>query len=385
MASMREQRATALRDARAIDARAKSAGRKHTDAELKEIDRLLDEVDRLDKDLVSAAESKARFDALASLNPAAHADGKPAKGFLRLKDASDGVKSVLHEVGLPYSAKSLIAVGSTATNAVVLDDSPVTLGKPATSLFDIIPARFVEGTDQFSYLRQTVRDNNAAPVATGAVKPTSIYTLEKVTDTLKVVAHISEPVPVYWLKDVSSLDKFLRDEMGYGLQVALEDQTVNGNGVDPNLDGVLATSGIQVQAFVTSALVSLRKALTAAETMGYAPNGIAMHPTDWEALELLTTTTGEFLLGAPGEVPIDRVARRVWGLPVALTLSLAAGTALVVSEDSVGIVADPTVSFEYGVVNDDFQRNQVRGRAELRAEVEVTRPAGIVKVALKAA
>ena len=49
-----------------------------------------------------------------------------------------------------------------------------------------------------SYLRQSVRTNAAAPVAVGAVKPTSTYSLESVPVQLQVFAHLSEavdPVP----------------------------------------------------------------------------------------------------------------------------------------------------------------------------------------------
>lgn len=52
------------------------------------------------------------------------------------------------------------------------------------------PARVV--AENFSYLRQTVRTNNAAPVATGALKPTSISTLARVESRLRVIAHLSD-------------------------------------------------------------------------------------------------------------------------------------------------------------------------------------------------
>ena len=49
---------------------------------------------------------------------------------------------------------------------------------------------------------------------------------------------------------------------------------------------VNATSGIQVQAYATSVLTTLRKGLTKLETAGYAAGAIVLHPTDWEGVEL---------------------------------------------------------------------------------------------------
>ena len=51
---------------------------------------------------------------------------------------------------------------------------------------------------EFAYLRQSVRTNNAAVIARGATKPTSVLTTVRVADKLDVVAHLSEGVPRYW-------------------------------------------------------------------------------------------------------------------------------------------------------------------------------------------
>jgi uncharacterized protein (UPF0264 family) len=75
---------------------------------------------------------------------------------------------------------------------------------------------------EFSYLRQTVRTNNAAVVAEGAVKPTSVYTVVKVPNSLVVVAHLSEGIPRFWLIDQVSLETFVDNEMNFGLQLAVE-------------------------------------------------------------------------------------------------------------------------------------------------------------------
>lgn len=59
----------------------------------------------------------------------------------------------------------------------------------------------VPGQPEFAYLRQTVRTNNAAVVAEGAAKSTSVYSLTRSEDKPDVVAHLSEGVPRYWFTD----------------------------------------------------------------------------------------------------------------------------------------------------------------------------------------
>jgi HK97 family phage major capsid protein len=87
-------------------------------------------------------------------------------------------------------------------------------------------------------------------------------------------------------------ERFVADELIYGLRRAVEAQVVAGSGSGANMTGILSTSGIVVQAFATNALTTVRKAITTLEANGYTPGVIALHATDWETIELLTVTSG---------------------------------------------------------------------------------------------
>jgi len=77
--------------------------------------------------------------------------------------------------------------------------------------------------------------------------------------------------------------------------------------------------------------------------------------------------------------PLDAIKRTLWGVPVVVSAAHTAGTAVLLSEGSVGLVTDAGgVQFLWGRVGDDFQRNQVRARAEIRAQVETYRPSGVI-------
>lgn len=268
-----------------------------------------------------------------------------------------------------------------------------TIHSPMTSpfLIDLLGAPEQIATPEWSYLRQTTRTNNAAPVALGALKPTSVYALERVTAPTTTIAHLSDPIPIQHLEDETSLETFIGFEMLYGLKLAIDDQVLNGDGIDPNLAGVLNTAGIQVQAYDTSVLITTRKALTKLQLAGIVdqsdgnvPAQVAyvMHPSDWEAIELLTNVDGEYLMR---EGPVDPAKRQLWGIPVLVTESVAVGAALLGHWSQAKMVARGGVSVKWtDAVSDDFSRNQVRFRVEGRFGLGVITPSAFVNIDLTA-
>jgi HK97 family phage major capsid protein len=134
--------------------------------------------------------------------------------------------------------------GGTQTTSTILLAEIVVTGRPALSVLDVLPARIVPPS--YTFMRQTVRTLNAAPVAVGGTKPTSTVTTGSVENRLRVVTHISEAIDEYVLRDNTNLLQFVVDELLYGLRVAVEAQVLNGSGSGENFTGVLNTSGILV-------------------------------------------------------------------------------------------------------------------------------------------
>ena len=190
---------------------------------------------------------------------------------------------------------------------------PVGLGMPALSLLDVIPV-IQHSTPELSYLRQTTRTNNAAVVAAGALKPTSVYTVTRIEDSLDVIAHLSEGIPRHWLLDNASLEAFLDNELRYGLAVAVEAKV---------LADVNGTSGIQTQAYATSVLATLRKGITKLETQGYNAGAYVLNPTDWEGVELALSSTNSI---EHQGLPYDASRRTLFGVPIVTTNAAAAAS-----------------------------------------------------------
>ena len=151
-----------------------------------------------------------------------------------------------------------------------------------------------------------------------------------------------------------------------------------GTGVSPQLDGILTTA-TGTQAYATSPLVTIRTGLSQLEAAGLVPSAIILAAADWLAIELALLTTDGFMLGnGTSGAPLDSVRRTLWGTPVVVSIAHVAGTALILSEESVGLVTDGNIDFMWGRIADDFAKNQVRARAEIRAGVEIFRPSGII-------
>lgn len=297
-----------------------------------------------------------------ALPSAAIDDGK------RLSFANVGAK-VAKEIG----TKSL-AAGLSTIVATELTQSPIAIGKPATGLLDVLPV-MSHTSPLYAYLRQSVRTNNAAVVASGAVKPTSVYTMIQVANTLAVIAHLSEGVDRFWLQDNRMLQGFISSELHFGLERAVEAKA---------LADINGTSGIATQAWATSIPVTLRKALTQLETTGYTASAFVLHPADFELIELqLSTTNAVEHIG----LPYDPAQRRLYGVPIATTIAQTAGVGHVIADGAVALdVGTPGVEIIWSETSnaDDFSKNSIRARCEGRYGTSIFTPLGVVVADLTA-
>lgn len=285
-----------------------------------------------------------------------------------------------------YQGGSLTGTKALTTSGQVITDVPVAAtvvatDRPAVSLLDVIPSQR-RTTPTYRFIRQNSRALAAAAVAEGAEKPVSAMGTETIDNTVSVIAHLSEPIDKFVLQDAPQLARFVQEEMLYGLDVAIQAQALSGSGTGANQTGLLNTSGVQVQAFATNILTSVRKAITAQETLGYAPSVLVISPADWEALELLATT--DAALSYRG-VPLDQGERKIWGLRAVLSTGLPAKTAVVLDPNAVSIDTVGGVEIEWAKeAGDLFSHNQIQARVETRIGVSVYQPAAVVKVATAA-
>lgn len=294
-------------------------------------------------------------------------------------------------VNLPGGVKTLLT-GASATSggALVWPDqltSPIPLPFRPLVLRDLITLGNT-GSDTVEYVRITGYTNAAATVAeataatgTTGTKPESAMALERVTTTVKTIAHWI-PATNRALSDAGQLrtliDTFLRD----GLEQELEDQILTGDATGENFDGVAHVSGTQSQAFDTDILTTLRKARTLVRVVGRAtPTAFVMHPNDWQTVDLTQDNEARYYFGGPREI----MGPRLWMLPVVECEACPEGTAYVGDWRTVVLFDREQASIQVSNSHSDyFVRNLVAILAELRAALAIYRPVSLVEVDLTA-
>lgn len=355
-------------EARAIVERAKAANRDLTESEARDVDNIVDEM----KVLRAKADTNRLVAELAAVpNPG---DGMATGTGSRWANA---VAAKMHDAAGAMGVKALLTGEITTPPAVEVVDLPA----EPSNLLELIP-RALLAEQTFSYLRQTVRTNNAAVVADGGTKPTSVFTFEEVEDRARVVAHLSEPFPIRYLSDHASMIQVLDQQMRQGVYDALSDQVVNGDGTGENLTGILATTGVTAVPFATDVLTTIRKARTALEVKGERPTAWVFNPADVEALELIREdgATGGFLMDAGA---YDAVFGP--GVQRVSSLAVAQGTAVLGDWSKARLRVREDVSTLAATQSGDlFETNRTKLRTEGRYGFEVLRPQAFAVVDLTA-
>jgi len=223
-------------------------------------------------------------------------------------------------------------------------------------------------SDSVVYVEETVRTDVAAETAYGTDYSEATYTYVERTAPVR---DIGQFVPAHrsQLADAGQLQALLEGRLGNGVERRLETQIVSGDGNAPNLEGILNKSGIGSYDRDTTnerRIEALHKGITWVRLNGYIePDGIGLHPTDYEECIFEKDDNNNYLLG-PAQAATSRT---IWGFPVAVTPAFPLGTALV------GAYKDgATLWLRAGVTvrasdshSDFFTKRMVAILAELRA------------------
>jgi HK97 family phage major capsid protein len=279
------------------------------------------------------------------------------------------------------------AIASGSVDVPVLVDPAVTPKSRPTRLIDLLVNRSRLNSAAFEYLRQTVRTINAAPVADQATKPTSVFTLAPIIDRARVLAHLSEPFPIRYFQDSEDVVRWLEVEMREGVLTALESQVISGSGSGENMVGVLNVSGTTAVSFATDVPTTLRKAITALQTIGVTPTAWAINPADAEALDLLKEGTGGvgFLLdgvqngtASSANVFGDTAIQRV------ISPSVPTGTAILADWNAIRLYVREQMRLDIDAGGDHFAKNEAVMRAEIRVGLGHLHPASFAVADLTA-
>jgi HK97 family phage major capsid protein len=286
--------------------------------------------------------------------------------------------------------KALITgVSDTSAGAFITNDRQGYVPQPrrVSRIVDLITMGETTA-DAIEYARQTTFTNVAVEVAeasstTTGTKPEATIAFEKVTETVKTIAHWI-PATRRAIADEAQLRTLIESQLRYGLEFRLENQIIAGGGTGEDLTGILNTTNILTQAKGTDSVSdALHKGITQIRLAYLEPNGIAMHPNDWEVVRLSrdgggsVSGSGAYLYGPPSQA----VEPTIWGLPVAVTPAVTDDTALVGDfTKAVLWLREGAQVLATDSHSDFFVKNLVALLAEMRAAFGVLLPSAFCKV-----
>lgn len=252
---------------------------------------------------------------------------------------------------------------------------PAQRGVRVRDLMSVIPT----SAASIEYLQETGFTNNAGMVSEGGTKPESVLTFALKTANARTIAHwtmASRQV----LSDVTRLRDFIDGRLRYGVQLKEDQQILLGDGTGQSLHGLIP----QATAFSAPAGMPLTTmsdrigaAIAQLRAIDREPDGVVMHPTDWQRLLQAKGTDGHYLI-ANG--PFSTTAPVLFQKPVALTTGMTQDDFLV---GQFAIGAQLFEREETGVEistedRDNFIKNMVTVLAEERVMLAVYQPEAFV-------
>lgn len=406
--NLRDQRAAELKAAKSIMDGAKADNRTLTKDEREQVQKHLTASDDLGAKIKDHDSDRALHDSVSTAlkgNDSKDDGGGTRQQFKSIGEAftksdayldavaavKSGSRYTTRAVDTGMDLKALTTTTAGLNVAGIQEGSFQTLALNRPVIADLLASGTMSGS-VLSYLRETTATNAAAAVAESGAKPASDLALARVEHGISKIATVLD-VPDEFLEDMAAARSYIDGRLTLFIQMEEEDQLLNGSGTAPNLRGILNTSGIQTTTSAAAAdnFDALYRAITAVRQVGMLePDGVAINPTDYQALRLSTDGNGQYFGGGPftggGSYGQSGAINDpgVWGLRTIVTPAVPVGTAVVAAWQAGaqvfrkgGITVDATNS-------DDgkFKTNITTIRAEERVGLAVYRPAAFNRVTL---
>lgn len=308
-----------------------------------------------------------------------NAEEKPAKSlgenFVRVLKKSGAGKRF--DVSAP-SFKAATDVQTSPAGAVdfasTFDRNVVEAARVPLVVRDLFAAENISGST-LVYLVEGAMQGAPAVTAEGNEKPQIHFAdpTPKTVSLAKIACHIKESDE--YINDYPFLASAINGRLLYELGLVEQNKLVTD---------LIGTSGIQTDSttWVAASTATdiadliLKAAMDVHDGSGFAADGIMMNPADWYSLRIAKASgTGEYFGG--GFFGAQNIPN-LWGIPVCVTTSIAAGKIMVGAFKTCGsVVQNGGVSVEAVNTNeDDFVKNLMTIRAEERLALAVRRPAG---------
>jgi len=247
-------------------------------------------------------------------------DSKEFKAFAAGGEESKNLKLHFKELGL----KTLMQTGAGFASQAIRTGEVEMYPSEPVGLFALIP-KGQTSQSSYVYMEETTRTQAAAEKAETAAYAESAFAFTERTATVEDIGHWL-PITRKQLDDVPQVQGIVDSELRAGLLERLDYQLFNGDGSTPNLQGLIAKTGINTQdAAGQMPLDALYMGMVKCQKNGFAePNIVAINGENWEPIQLMKTDNGQYIWGHPADIG----PMRVWGRRLVSTFRIAKGTAV---------------------------------------------------------
>jgi len=357
-------------------------------------DEIVTELEQVDEHLAKAAEKAATLEALGKTSTPI------AKGALKMdtpKSLGEAVVESIKSAGLARNSHpgKALAEFKAATDTVVspvpgdiqISNRIVALPNGRLQVRDLFPTELVSSPTIGFF--QVTTEGSADTVAEAGAKPQMSAASELVTTSLKKVAAIMK-VSDEMLEDYPRLVSAIQERGIYNKDLAVENQILNGTGTGADLTGLLNATGVGTDTYAqgadaqakAEAIYSAAMAIKAAT--GYDSDAVILNPADFEEIRLAKDSNDQYLGGgffqnAYGNGGVYAMTPDIWGMRVALSSYLPAGTIVVGAfRQSAALAVKGGTRVEVGYDGTDFSHDSVTLRIEERLALEIIAPAGFM-------
>lgn len=222
----------------------------------------------------------------------------------------------------------------------------------------------------------------ASPQTEGSTKAETtaqFTTASAAVQTLAVFVKASDQV----MSDFAELGNFINSTLRYEVKKAEDLQILSGSGTGQDLNGLVT----QASAF-NVALLSAAAGYTRIDQIGAAieqvdiidevpATFVVLNPRDWWSLRRTKDGFGRYILGDPQA----EGAPNIWGRTLVSTTAMPSGSFLVGNGDPAAVQIRDRMELQVDVSTEDtdnFQKNLVTIRAELRLALIVQRPQAFI-------
>jgi HK97 family phage major capsid protein len=278
-----------------------------------------------------------------------------------------------------YDSATLSDLGTDAIIQMDRDPTPVRSPEPERlrirDVFDSAPTT----SDTIRYIRYTVTRGAAMQAGPGAAKAWLKITADPKNVSVETIAVLSK-VTEQDIDDAPRLVSLINGEMSLDIKVKEEKELLWGTGNSNDLTGLFSDGDVPEfdrAAGGDTTIDTIRKMITDLVLAEVEPNFVAIHPLDWEGIELEKSSSTEQYIFA---LITDLRGPRIWSTRVVATPAMVNPTTnqrrVLVGDGIRGatIYDRNDIRLAIGYVDDDFARNLRSLRAEERLALAVKRP-----------